>query len=57
MEMFILHLVLLALRWYHDGMTTGVAVKLRETLTQFSSRQKWLKCKGKKLLLVVYARI
>ena len=42
--------------WYHDGMTTGSSCKNEGDFDKFSSK-KLLKCKGKKLILVVYARV
>src|ERR1700683_3635248 len=39
--------------WYHDGMITGSSC---ENFDKFSSRD-LLKCKGKKLILVVYATV
>jgi hypothetical protein len=39
--------------WYHDGMTTG---ENEGDFDKMSSRN-LLKCKGKKLILVVYARV
>ncbi|KIM76325.1 hypothetical protein PILCRDRAFT_77918, partial [Piloderma croceum F 1598] len=42
--------------WYHDGMTTGSSCENEGDFDKFSSR-KLLKCKGKKLILVVYARV
>ncbi|KIM77344.1 hypothetical protein PILCRDRAFT_76841 [Piloderma croceum F 1598] len=42
--------------WYHDGMTTGSSCENEGDFDKFSSR-KLLKCKGTKLILVVYARV
>ena len=42
--------------WYHDGMTTKSSCKNEGHFDKFSSR-KLFKCKGKKLILVVYARV
>jgi hypothetical protein len=42
--------------WYHDGMTTGSSCENDGDLDKFSSGN-LLKCKGKKLILVVYARV
>jgi len=42
--------------WYHDGMTTGSSCENEGDFEKFSFR-KLLKCKGKKLILVVYARV
>ena len=57
METSILHLVLLGMMvWYHDGMTTGSSCENEGDFDKFSSR-KLLKCKGKKLILMVYARV
>ena len=42
--------------WYHDGMTTGSSCENEGDFDKFSSRN-LLKCKGKKLTLVVYARV
>jgi len=42
--------------WYHDGMTTGSSCENEGDFDKFSSR-KLLRCKGKKLILVVYARV
>ena len=42
--------------WYHDGMTTGSSCENEGDFDKFSSRN-LLKCKGKKLILVVYARV
>ena len=41
--------------WYHDGITTGSSCENEEDFDKFSSRN-LLKCKGKILILVVYAR-
>jgi len=38
--------------WYHDGMTTGDSCENEGDLEKLS-----LRCKGKKLILVVYARV
>jgi len=40
---------------YHDGMTTGSGCENEGDIDKLSSRN-LLKCKGKKLILVVYAR-
>jgi hypothetical protein len=40
----------------NDGMTTGSSCENEGNFDKFSSR-KLLKCKGKKLILVVYARV
>jgi hypothetical protein len=42
--------------WYHDGMTTGSGCENEGDIDKLSSRN-LLKCKGKKLILVVYARV
>jgi hypothetical protein len=42
--------------WYHDSMTTGSSCENKGDFDKFSSRN-LLKCKGKKLILVVYARV
>ena len=42
--------------WYHDGMTTGSGCENEGDIDKLSSRD-LLKCKGKKLILVVYARV
>jgi len=42
--------------WYHDGMTTGSGCENEGDFDKFSSKS-MLKCKGKKLILVVYARV
>ena len=42
--------------WYHDGMTTGSSCENEGDFDKMSSRN-LLKCKGKKLILVVYARV
>jgi len=42
--------------WYHDGMTTGSTCKNEGDFDSFSTK-KLSKCKGKRLLLVVYARV
>jgi hypothetical protein len=42
--------------WYHDGMTTGSSCENEGDFDKFSSKN-LLKCKGKKLILVVYARV
>ena len=42
--------------WYHDGMTTRSACENEGDFDSFSTKQ-LLKCKGKKLILVVYARV
>ena len=42
--------------WYHDGMTTGSSCENEGYFDKFSSRN-LLKYKGKKLILVVYARV
>ena len=42
--------------WYHDGMTTGSSCENEGDFDKFSSK-KLLKCKRKKLILVVYARV
>ena len=42
--------------WYHDGMTTGISCENEGNFDKMSSRN-LLKCKGKKLILVVYARV
>jgi hypothetical protein len=41
--------------WYHDGMSIWSGSENEEDFNKFSSRN-LLKCKGKKLILVVYAR-
>jgi hypothetical protein len=59
MEASILHLVLLgvmAIVWYHDGMTTGSSCENEGHFDKMSSRN-LLKFKGKKLILVVYTRV
>jgi hypothetical protein len=42
--------------WYHDGITTGDSCENEGNFDKFSSRN-LLKCKGKKLILVVYGRV
>jgi hypothetical protein len=42
--------------WYHDGMTTRSSCENERDFDKFSSRN-LLKCRGKKLILVVYARV
>jgi len=42
--------------WYYDGMTTGNSCENEGDFDKFSS-SKLLKYKGKKLILVVYARV
>ena len=42
--------------WYHDGMTTGSSCENEGDFDKFSSKD-LLKCKGKRLSLVVYARV
>ena len=42
--------------WYHDGMTTGSNCKNEGDFDSFSTK-KMLKCKGRQLILVVYARV
>ena len=42
--------------WYHDGMTTGGSCKNEGDFDSFSTK-KMLKCRGKMLILVVYARV
>ena len=42
--------------WYHDGMITGSSCENEGDFDKFSSRN-LLKCKGKNLILVVYARV
>ena len=42
--------------WYHDGMITGSTCENEGDFDRFSTK-KLLKCKGKRLLLVVYARV
>ena len=42
--------------WYHDGMTTGSNCENAGDFDKLSSRN-LLKCKGKKMILVVYARV
>jgi hypothetical protein len=42
--------------WYHDGMTTGSSCENEGDFDKMSSRD-LLKCKEKKLILVVYARV
>ena len=42
--------------WYYDGMTAGSSCKNERNFDKFSSRN-LLKCKGKKLIFVVYARV
>jgi hypothetical protein len=57
METFILHLVLLELMaWYHDGITTRSSCENEGDFNKFSSKN-MLKCRGKNLILVVYARV
>jgi len=41
--------------WYHDGINTGSSCENEGDFDMFSSRN-LLKCRGKKLILVVYAR-
>ena len=41
---------------YHDGMTTGSTCKNEGDFDSFSTK-KMLKCKGRQLILVVYARV
>jgi hypothetical protein len=42
--------------WYHDGMTTGSSCENEGDFDKFSSK-KLLRCKRKRLILVVYARV
>ena len=42
--------------WYHDGMITGSTCENEGDFDSFSTK-KLLKCKGKRLLLVVYGRV
>ena len=42
--------------WHHDGMTTGSSCENEGHFDKFSSRNLF-KCKGKKIILVVYARV
>ena len=42
--------------WYHDGITTGSTCENEGDFDKFTSK-KMLRCKGKGLLLVVYARV
>ena len=42
--------------WYHYGMTTGISCENEGDIDKMSSRN-LLKCKGKKPILVVYARV
>jgi hypothetical protein len=42
--------------WYHDGMTTGSSCEKEGDFDKLSSKN-LLKCKGKTLILVVYARV
>jgi len=42
--------------WYHDGMTTGSSCENEGDFDKFFSKN-LLKCKGKNLILVVYARV
>src|ERR1700734_2152636 len=42
--------------WYLDGMTTGRSCENEGDFDKFFSKS-LLKCKGKKLILVVYARV
>jgi hypothetical protein len=42
--------------WYHDGMTTDSSCENGGDFDKLSPRN-LLKCKGKKLILVVYARV
>ena len=42
--------------WYHDGMTTGSTCENKGDFDSFSIK-KLLKCKGKRRILVVYARV
>src|ERR1700728_2169517 len=42
--------------WYHDGITTGSSCESEGDFDKLSSRN-LLKCKGKKLILVVYTRV
>ena len=42
--------------WYHDGMTTGSSCKNEGDFDSFSTK-KMLKCRRKRLILVVYARV
>ena len=55
MEISILHLVLLELIVLY-GMTTGSSCENEGDFDKLSSKN-LLKCKGKKLILVVYARV
>jgi hypothetical protein len=42
--------------WYHDGITTRSSCENEGDFNKFSSRN-LLKCRGKNLILVVYARV
>jgi hypothetical protein len=42
--------------WYHDGMTTGSSCEIEGDFNKFSSKE-LLKCKYKRLISVVYARV
>src|SRR5882724_7842651 len=42
--------------WYHDGMTSRSSCENEGDFDKFSSKN-LLKCRGKKLILVVYARV
>ena len=42
--------------WYHDDITTGSSCENEGDFDKFSSKR-LLKCKGKNLILVVYARV
>ena len=42
--------------WYHDGITTRSSCENEGDFTKFSSKN-LLKCKGKNLILVMYARV
>jgi hypothetical protein len=42
--------------WYHDGIITGSSCQNEGDFDKFSSRD-LLMCKGKKIILVVYARV
>jgi len=42
--------------WYHDGMTTGSSCENEGDFDKLSSRN-LLKCKGKELILFVYAGV
>jgi hypothetical protein len=42
--------------WFHDGMTTGNSCENEGDFDKFTSRE-LLKCNGKVLVLVLYARV